>query len=303
MTEKNLIKKLNNCKNVNPDAEWLNSNRELFLAQISNSGANKLNAWEIFCINLKCVAKAASQPVFALGVFFIVLVVSSIFTHRIFSHAKPNDSLYIARIISEKAKLNTVLDPGERDKLAVKFATGHARDISTVLANPEFNTEANSQKVEKLNESFSKEIETAKNKIVKINERAAAQTQNQNQSGQASSTPTEEDVISIAIDEDYIESNGIEITGTETTEVEVDLATSAVKKEDTKEDTKDKDTAKEETTDLASSTDEVAKLITESTETPKKPSDQIIEEAIKLFENKDYENVINKLNEINDSIK
>jgi hypothetical protein len=238
-----------------------------------------------------------------LGVFFIVLVVSSIFTHRIFSHAKPNDSLYIARIISEKAKLNTVLDPGERDKLAVKFATGHARDISTVLANPEFNTEANSQKVEKLNESFTKEIETAKNKIVKINERAAAQTQNQNQSGQASSTPTEEDVISIAIDEDYIESNGIEITGTETTEVEVDLATSAVKKEDTKEDTKDKDTAKEETTDLASSTDEVAKLITESTETPKKPSDQIIEEAIKLFENKDYENVINKLNEINDSIK
>ncbi len=303
MTEKNLIKKLNNCKNVNPDAEWLNSNRELFLAQISNSGANKLNAWEIFCINLKCVAKAASQPVFALGVFFIVLVVSSIFTHRIFSQAKPNDSLYIARIISEKAKLNTVLDPGERDKLAVKFATGHARDISTVLANPEFNTEANSQKVEKLNESFTKEIETAKNKIVKINERAAAQTQNQNQSGQASSTPTEEDVISIAIDEDYIESNGIEITGTETTEVEVDLATSAVKKEDTKEDTKDKDTAKEETTDLASSTDEVAKLITESTETPKKPSDQIIEEAIKLFENKDYENVINKLNEINDSIE
>ena len=301
MTEKNLIKKLNNCKNVNPDAEWLNSNRELFLAQISNSGANKLSAWEIFYINLKSIAKAASQPVFALGVFFIVLVVSSIFTHRIFSHAKPNDSLYIARIISEKAKLNTVLDPGERDKLAVKFATGHARDISTVLANPEFNTEANSQKVEKLNESFTKEIETAKNKIVKINERAAAQAQNQNQTGQASSTPTEEDVISIAIDEDYIESNGIEITGTETTEVEVDLATSTVKKEDTKENIKD--TEKEETTDLASSTDEVAKLITESTETPKKPSDQIIEEAIKLFENKDYENVINKLNEINDSIK
>jgi len=292
MTEKNLIEKLNNCKNVNPDAEWLKSNRELFLAQISNSGANKLSAWEVFYINLKCFAKAGSQPVFALGIFFIVLVFSSIFTNRIFSEAKPNDSLYIARIISEKARLNTVLNPSERDKMAVKFATDHARDITTVLANSEFNTEANLEQVEKLNESFTKEIETAKNKIVRINERAATQAQNNvNRSNQANSTQIEnnDDVISIAIDEDYIDDNGIEIN-----EAPTDTTTSTPTAEPVTEGV---------AVDLATSTEDVASSTSETPEMPKKPSDVIIEEAIKLFEIKDYENVINKLNEINDSIK
>lgn len=285
MTEKNLLEKLNNCKNVNPDANWLKNNRELFLAQISNSGANKLSAWESFYINLKCFAKASSQPVFALGIFFIVLVFSSAFSHRIFSQAKPNDSLYIARIISEKAKLNTVLDSKERDKMAVKFATGHARDITTVLANPEFNNEANQDEVAKLSESFNKEIETAKNKIVKINEREAARISApvpSNENTSSTSLENLEDIVSIATENEYIDDNGLEIS-------EIEIATTSSSSE-------------ELNIDSASSTLQTASS-TETEIISKKPSDQIIDEAKELFEKKDYENVINKLNEINESIK
>ncbi len=168
MTEKNLISRLNNLKNVKPDAEWLKSNRELLLTQISNSGASDLSTWQNFIINLQSFTKTVYQPVFILGTFIIVLVSGSLFSHQLFTQAKPNDSLYIARIVSEKAKLGTIFNNNDRDRLAVQFAANHAQEITTVLANPEFNNESNQDQVAHLNESFNKEINTVKTKINRL---------------------------------------------------------------------------------------------------------------------------------------
>ena len=165
MTDRDLITKLNSLKNINPDAEWLNSNRDLLLSQISNSGARDLSAWKVFIINLGSLAKAASKPAYALGAFVVILITGSIFSHSILASAKPNDSLYIARIISEKAKLNTMFNSDERNKLAVQFATQNAQDISAVLADTQFNNNSNKDQVEKLNASFNKEIDTVKTRI------------------------------------------------------------------------------------------------------------------------------------------
>lgn len=165
MTDKDLISKLNTLKTIKPDSAWMTSNRDLLLSQISNSGARDLSAWQIFVINFNSFAKAIAQPVYALGAFVLILVGGSLFSHQVFGGAKPNDSLYIARIISEKAKLNTMFDLDERNKMAVQFASEHAQDISNVLADPKFNTEENKDQVAKLNASFDLEIKTVKSKI------------------------------------------------------------------------------------------------------------------------------------------
>lgn len=165
MTDKELISKLNTLKTIKPDSAWTTSNRDLLLSQISNSGARDLNAWQLFVINFNSLAKAVAQPVYALGAFVLILISGSLFSHQVFGSAKPNDSLYIARIISEKAKLNTMFNSDERNKMAVQFATEHAQDISNVLADPKFNTEENKDQVAKLNESFDQEIKTVKSKI------------------------------------------------------------------------------------------------------------------------------------------
>ncbi len=165
MTDKDLIAKLNSLKNVSPDHNWLSQNRELLVSQISNSGARELPTWKVFIINFNSFAKAASRPAYALGAFVLILITGSLFSHQVFSSAKPNDSLYIARIISEKAKLNTMFNSEERNKLAVQFATEHAQDISAVLADPQFNNDSNKDQIAKLNESFNKEIDTVKTRI------------------------------------------------------------------------------------------------------------------------------------------
>lgn len=272
MTEKDLISKLNNLKQLQPNKEWLVDNRALFLAQISNSGANKLSAWESFYINFKSFTKASSQPVFALGIFLFVLVVSSIFGHTFFSEAKPNDSLYIARVISEKAKLSTVIDTQERNKMAVKFAANHAKDISMVLDNPDFNNEDNKDQVAKLSEDFNREMDTVKNRMVVI--AAAKQTKEvaPKQSGSTypelasgtseflgESTSTAEEIVSIATDLDYKEEIGIQISINE-----------------------------------------------EEIKTEEKSEIEVInpaEEAKLLFEKKEYKNVVDKLEEVSELIK
>ncbi|MHB8904241.1 MAG: DUF5667 domain-containing protein, partial [Patescibacteria group bacterium] len=169
MTEKDLISKLNNLKNINPGEAWLKSNRELLLSQVSNSGATELSVWQNFIITLSSFTKASAQPVYAFGIFVFVLLATGIFSHQLFSSAKPNDTLYIARIISEKAKLSTVINPESRDKLAMQFANERAQEISAVLADPSFNNDENKEAVAKLNTDFNEEINTVKTKIKNLN--------------------------------------------------------------------------------------------------------------------------------------
>lgn len=287
MTNKDLISKLNSLKNVSPDSSWLANNRELFLAQISNSGADKLSGGQVFFINLKSFLKASSQPVFALGVFMLVLVASSIFGHKLFSQAKPNDSLYIARIISEKAKLNMVFNPEAKNKLAVNFATNHAKDISAVLSDPSFNNEENKDQVAKLNDSFNEEIDNVK-KIVNSGVTKAPKLE-----GEVSEqVEMSDEAISIAAE--HKAEQGIQIKEAEPNQAPVARTTIAPS-------TSVKAETKATTTEASSTETEVEAEV--SIDAKINEADKMIDEAKESFNNKDYHSVIDKLNEVTEIIK
>lgn len=282
MTEKDLISKLNNLKNVNPDQNWLDSNRELLLSQISNSGAGVLPAWKVFIINLQSLAKAASHPAYALGVFIILLAGGSVFSHQLFNGAKPNDSLYIARIISEKAKLNTIFDNESRDKLAAQFATEHAQEITAVLSDPQFNNDSNKDQVAKLNQTFTQEIGIAKARLSSL---AASKDKN---------ASTVDSVVSMA---DYLKDNqGMEIaSGTDANNLTVKNSAPVLNPNAV-------------TSLLATSASSTLKA-TATIKVQEKEADKvadtnkILEEAQKLFDNKEYNNALDKLKEVDQIIK
>jgi len=267
MTDRYLISKLNNLKNVKPEADWLKSNRELLLTQISNSGANQLSSWQVFVINLQSFTKTVYQPAVVLGAFIIVLVFGGLFGHQFFTQAKPNDSLYIARIVSEKAKLGTIFNTQERDKLAVQFAANHAQDITAMLANPEFNNENNQEQIARLNESFNREIDTVK---TKINRLASAKTV----VDKAPVVNDEEALVSIA--SDLTEDQGIELVEAKPV---IDPA-------------------------IVSQATNTTEVVTGDTvEENVSSTDKILNEAKQLFEQKDYNSALNKLKEVNEMIK
>ncbi len=276
MTDKDLIKKLNSLKNINPDSSWVAGNRDLLLSQISNSGATELSSWQGFIINVSSFLKASAHPAYALGVFVLLLIGGSLFSHQMFSSAKPNDSLYIARIISEKARLNTMFDSQERNKLAVQFATSHAQDISATLATIDITDESNRDQVAKLNDSFNKELETAKEKISYLNNKANKVSRNSNI--ETNSVSNASDTVSIA--NDLIANSGVQVFEAPSEKVEPVAISPATN------------------TLMATSTQEV------TAESPVEvQADSILEEAKQLFENKDYGRAADKLKEVDEIIK
>jgi hypothetical protein len=162
MTDKELIKKLNNLRNLEPDLAWQKSNREILLAQISNSsGDYHLSTWDNFWIVTRNVFATASQPVLiGLGIF-VFLGSSLLFGHN-FLNVSPDSSLYIAKIISEKAQLNFTFNKDSKTKMENQFASAHAQNIVSTLSG---NQNMDSVVTAKLNDNFKNEIKTLKDSL------------------------------------------------------------------------------------------------------------------------------------------
>lgn len=223
MTDKKIIRQINKLKSISPQKDWQNNCRNILLSQINNSGAKQLSSWQSFIISLKCLSNLTYRPIVITASFLLVLVVTSFFSYQWFQASKPNDSLYIARVISERARLNTVLDSTAREKMAALFAMAHAEDISALLADPNFDLVANSDRVNKLNENFNREIALAKERASSWQKRQEqAETPNKEEEeiepSSPSVSPSEEDDL-IFIADNNKDEQGIEFNQSSETEI------------------------------------------------------------------------------------
>lgn len=168
MKNNELISKLKKLGELQPDEKFLKENRDLLLAQISNSGTDRVSAFEKILITSENLARLFSRPVVAFAVFLFALFGVN-FSSNLLQNSKPNETLYLARIISEQVKVNTTINQIEREKLAIRFALRHAEDIATILSDEEFNVEDNYDQVAKLNNSFINEVSKVENRLSRLN--------------------------------------------------------------------------------------------------------------------------------------
>ena len=179
MNDKELFQKLNSFKSIIPDNEWKNSCREILLSQISRGqtveelNQKKQFGWKIFFGDLlpQRIRLEIARPVWA-GVFVMILLITGgvvgVYASR---NANPEDSLYIAKIISEKAQFAITFDEKEKTRLNLEFAINRAKEINKLLEKTTVN-EAwldKNEKVQKLTANFKKEISQAKNRLNKTN--------------------------------------------------------------------------------------------------------------------------------------
>jgi len=169
MNDKDFISQLKTLKEIRPQSTWLKSNREILFAQISNSGAEIISPWKKFLIDVRSLSLIVSKPVAVMAALFMFLSGTAAFGHLALSQAKPDDSLYIARIISEKAKLTTIFNAEEKEKMQAKFAANHVEAIAEALARVNLEETGNEDKLARLNDNFNREINIVREKMVAIN--------------------------------------------------------------------------------------------------------------------------------------
>ncbi|PKM89395.1 hypothetical protein CVU83_00030 [Candidatus Falkowbacteria bacterium HGW-Falkowbacteria-2] len=266
MTENNFIKQLKDLKKITPDSAWLKSNREILLSQISNSGVKELSVWKRILIDARSFTMTVSQPALVLGALLLFATGASAFGHLAFNRAKPDESLYIARIISEKAKLSTVFNNEEKAKLEVKFAADHAEAITEVLSRTEEGAH-NEVKVAELNKNFDREINTVRARIAAIQKTAIAP--------EVSDSAVSEDgiIISAGTEKDGA---GLQLSINNGTVTPTTTATSSA------------------TGTLEVKTEPVKDV---------KAANEILDEAKTLFDNKEYNGAMEKIKEVRELIK
>jgi len=162
--KKKLITQLKNLQEITPDKEWKESSQVYLSNRINNDV--KSGVFSNIMVWLKDFAKMSSQPAFALSAFVLILITGVVFANPMFSGAKPDDSLYIARIISEKAQINMTFNKEERNKLSARFATNHAKDIATLMSDPDFHSQEDSEeRIANLSDDFNREINSVRESI------------------------------------------------------------------------------------------------------------------------------------------
>jgi len=189
MNEKDLLEQLNKFKGIKPDQNWKEKNREILLKQVFNAEVENENFAGFDWI--KGFA-GSLRPHFLSNVHYssvaVVLVLVFVMGGGVFSlkaaqNTKPGDSLYLAKIATEKTQLALTIGEKNKVRLGITFAGNRAEEIDKVLSENNDNNsntlnEENREKVEKLVSDFKKEIDSVKTRLAKIgskdNEETAA---------------------------------------------------------------------------------------------------------------------------------
>ncbi len=295
MTDKKIYQQLKELKAIGLSDESRKSHKDVLFSQISHTFNNDTQLSKQNLFNFKNVFSLVSQPLLVVAGIFVFLLGSLVLGSGLYSNSKPNDSLYIARVISEKARLNTTFSQSDRDALALKFASNHAMDIATILMDPEFNTEENREQVEKLSASFQSEMSKVKTRIEK----------NDTSSAGVISEAEEVDGGIVSSATSLRDDNGVsihisEVDSSEDTEVDTLVDSDSTNSSTDPDIVTDNGTTSSEI-DVVSLSEDVSDSVEKLSGV--KDGQEIIAEIEELFAEGRYNEVISKLEQVGDIVK
>ena len=158
MNDKDLLKKLNNLKTIKPDDNFKKNCRDILYAQISagtaenKSESNLKTIWDSLMPGKIFLQMA--KPVWITSLASILILVIGVGGVYASKNSKPGDSLYIAKIISEKAQFVMTFNEKDKAKLGLEFATNRAKEITQVLEESKEPEDSKGKTVEKLKQNF-----------------------------------------------------------------------------------------------------------------------------------------------------
>lgn len=172
MNDKDLLQKLNNLKTIKPDDNWKKNYREVLYSQISAGSAedSPVSNFRAVLGNLmpgKILADLI-KPVWAMTLVCVLILAAGIGGVYASKNSKPGDSLYIAKIISEKAQLAITFNQSDKAKLGLEFAANRAKEITQVLEESKGQENKQNEKVEQLSKNFKNEISQVKTRLTAI---------------------------------------------------------------------------------------------------------------------------------------
>ena len=275
MKDKELVAKLNSI-DIIPDKSWKEKNREIIFSQIfHNSASLDLDkstgaGWLSFVFG-KSFISILARPAATVMAIVVLVLGSGAWSLKAAQETKPGDSLYIAKIVSEKTKIAITFDDKKKTQLNLEFAASRTKEMAKVLEE-EISEEIKMGKVNQLKEDFKKEISAARKNLEKVSKKSEGQpVAGQDNAREIGAADESDEVFSANMEKT---DDGMEIS---------------IPKEP----------------EAASQNNEEGEGVLEEnlSESPTSNNpDQMIEKAEELFDQEDYAGALNKLEEANKAV-
>ena len=292
MQDSELIKKLNMLSDIRPDTIWKERNREVLFSQIfsgtsspeqENADYDRTNPIIGF-IDVMIISRFTNlltMPALTVVILIVLVFGSGFYSLRAARSTKPGDSLYIAKIVSEKTQLALTFNENSKAKLGVSFASNRTKELAEMVNDNGNDSNYKEEQVSRLTEDFKNEIQNTKERLNKLSENDAT-AQKTNNSAKTEVAKTDNKTADPK-NKDSKDADGQVFSanlGKDNTNMEISTPS-------------DKKATVTPVKDTAAKSDSV------SVDMSGNSTKALLEEAEKLFENKDYNGTINKLEEVN----
>lgn len=127
-----------------------------------------------FLSRLSLLTHRLLQPTPIAALIALFFVVSGVVGIRASQKTTPHDVLYIAKIISEKTELAATFDEKAKAQLNVQFAKNRAAELSMITAGAK-ETSSVDPRVQELSDNFKKEIASVRQRLNKLQEEETKQ--------------------------------------------------------------------------------------------------------------------------------
>lgn len=166
MNEKDLVHHLSSLKNTSARPDWVRQNREVLSFQIFN-GQESVAVELGFFSRMSLFTHRLLQPTPIAALITLFFLVSGVVGIRASEKTTPNDVLYIAKIISEKTEYATTFDEKSKAQLNVRFAKNRAAELSMIVGNSK-EMDTTDPRVQELSESFKREIASVRERLTRL---------------------------------------------------------------------------------------------------------------------------------------
>lgn len=136
----NLIEQLNELKNIKPNQDWVNAQRELLMSQIQVQSSKKhqsfvLNSW-FFVKSLmpSGLLRFVARPIGVVTIMALFIVSSGILGVNASRLSLPGDFLYPVKLTSEKVQVGLIAGDENKAEKRVEFAEERVKEIEAVAA-------------------------------------------------------------------------------------------------------------------------------------------------------------------------
>ena len=267
MTERDLLTKLKNLKSVSAPVAWKKANRDILFSQIAGGKEPEQASWfEVFENFLpEKMVFVFSKPVAVFAVIALIIFGGGAVSIAASARSKPGDSLYIAKIISEKTKQALTFDSRAKARLNLEFAGNRATEATQVLSEAG-TAEDKSAQLDELSTNFKKELTAVKSRLAKINPNSTSKNNDNGNPDNAGTAGDEKvQVFGSALEKT---DQGLEVSDN----------TQNINKTD--------------------SNNQAATTTNPSGAAVFSPTDSVLADAEKLFDQKDYQGSMDKLKEL-----